>query len=459
MPKERPCLSEHSPCSTSSMMNAKDKGNSTNLLPLRDGKDTDDSSGRGSHCSSEKDSGYSDGSDWQQTDVEDQRTNRSQSRSSESTESSQQGQNQKLDQGAAGITTFPSTGQELAPIYILKNTVLKQLLSSPSLPHQADMIQKRGHLLWRNGSEETRRSSAPRMVLLHQPSLLPAHMQLHKPLSRYSATEKKKRGTYLPILNSYPRIAPHPSKKPPVKSPLVEESQIASKQASTKHKTDGLPATESLPDQKLFKQPKLVVSGQAGSSLTTDSQPSSSTASSSSHGSHFLSRLHSASSFLATKRLHKTGTTSTRHRRFLNTVEILRQSGLLDITLRTKELLRQSNATEQDIAQLRQHTELLCQTAGSHSFNDITGWEHLYKAMAESGNYPNLKLQQNLQILTHSDPGTQSETNVTADTDRVPGAGNSDVHQHSHSQQDTEFEATDKFPENVPFMPPDSSTD
>ncbi len=58
MPKEQPCLGEHSPCAASSK-NAKDKSNSTTLLAIRNNKDSDDSSGRGSRCSSEKDSGYS----------------------------------------------------------------------------------------------------------------------------------------------------------------------------------------------------------------------------------------------------------------------------------------------------------------------------------------------------------------------------------------------------------------
>lgn len=57
MPKEQPCLSECGPCTSSK--NAKDKSNSTTLLALRGAEDTDDSSGRGSRCSSEKDSGYS----------------------------------------------------------------------------------------------------------------------------------------------------------------------------------------------------------------------------------------------------------------------------------------------------------------------------------------------------------------------------------------------------------------
>lgn len=58
MPREQPCLSEPSPCPTSSK-NAKDKSKSATLLAACDAKEADSSSGRGSHCSSEKDSGYS----------------------------------------------------------------------------------------------------------------------------------------------------------------------------------------------------------------------------------------------------------------------------------------------------------------------------------------------------------------------------------------------------------------
>lgn len=81
---------------------------------------------------------------------------------------------------------------------------------------------------------------------------------------------------------------------------------------------------------------------------------------------------------------------SAKHRRFLNTVEILSQSGLLDITLRTQELLRQSNATEQDVAQLRQHALLLCQAAQAGA-QAPAAWAQLHQAMAESGCYPSLR--------------------------------------------------------------------
>lgn len=58
MLKREPHRTEHSPRATSSK-NAKNKSNSTTLLAMRNNKETDDSSGRGSCCSSEKDSGYS----------------------------------------------------------------------------------------------------------------------------------------------------------------------------------------------------------------------------------------------------------------------------------------------------------------------------------------------------------------------------------------------------------------
>lgn len=283
-------------------------------------------------------------------------------------------------------------------------------------------------------------------------------MQLRKPLSRNSVTEKKINDTYLPILNSYPRIAPHTNKKPPDKSLLTEESQNLSKRVCTEHKID-TPVTRSLPDQHLFKQPKFAISAsvQLCSSSTRGSQSSSSsTTSPSSQVSQSVSSPHSNSSSLTTRRLHRNGTSSTRHRRFLNTVEVLRQSGLLDITLRTKELLRQSNSTERDISQLRQHTELLWQAAGSQNLNGITVWEHLYQAMAKSGSYPNLA---NLQVLTQPDSAAQPESISHLFTSIPDPNQNCTVPQQFHSKQGRDFEASDKFSEKVTFMPPDSSTD
>lgn len=332
-------------------------------------------------------------------------------------------------------------------------------------------IQKTGKLPQRNGCGGTSSSGDAHLILLQQPNLLLATLQLHKPSFRKSdATGKKINGTYLPILNSYPRIAPHPSKKPPDKSSCTDESQNLSKRVCTEHKNDD--TLMNLPEQHLKKQPKLaaLTSGLPHSHSARDSQSSSSsTTVSSSWGS-------TSGSSISTRGPHRHGSSSgsgssTRHRRFLNTVEILKQSGLLDITLRTKELLRQSNTTERDIAQLRQHTELLCRAASNPtcSLNGLSAWEHVHRCMAESGNYPDLNILENVQIqeppsistgdikgplAAESSEGPPSHLFAT-----IPEPNRTcPVPQQSHSGQGRELEAGFKSSEKVTVMPPDSST-
>ncbi|XP_062274424.1 CLOCK-interacting pacemaker-like [Scomber scombrus] len=461
MPKEEPSFSERSPCVTSSK-NAKDKSNNSTMLAIRDTDGTDNSSVRGSCWSSEKDSGYSDnGSDWQQTDVEDHRGNRSQSRGS--AETSQSDQSQEHGQGNSGNPTLMSAGCELSRIYVINN--------------MPAMIQNRSQLLWRNRSRET---GGAHMI---QTASMQTNTQHHRPSSqKTNVTGKKISGTYLPILKSYPRIAPHPSKKQPDKTSSNDDSQNLSKRLCTKHESDHTPVTGNLLHQHLCKQPKLAVrtSGQPCASSTTDILSfSSPAAASSSMTSTSVSSQCTTSSFHATRGLHRNRITSTRHRRFLNTVEILKQSGLLDITLHTKELLRQSNATDRDIAQLRLHTELLCQAVRnpSCSLNGIMAWENLHRAMAESGRYPNLNIMQNLQTLSHPDSASKPESVTTGDASRPLTAEDSGmlqapllttrsepsqrcpVPQQSHTEQHREPEASKESSDKDTFMPPDSSTD
>ncbi|XP_033953431.1 CLOCK-interacting pacemaker isoform X2 [Pseudochaenichthys georgianus] len=449
MPKEAPCLSEHNP-SASSSKNAKNKSNSLTLMAMRETKDVDDSSGTGSRCSSEKDSGYSDGSDWQQTDVEDQR--------SEQANTSQTGQTKDLQQGNPGSPMLKTAGRELQPIYIINNMVLKK----------PDMIEKKVQLSRRNGSRGTGSSGFAHMIHSQHPRLLPASRELHKPLSRKShIIGKKINDTYLPILNSYPRIAPHPSKTPPDKSVSNDASQNLSKRVCTNHMNEEKTLIRSLPEQHLHEQPKEAVlthglpcpSSTSASSSSPTTVSSSPTTVSSSQGAPSGSTLHHTSSNLTSRGPHQNGTISTRHLRFLNTVQILRQSGLLDITLRTKELLRQSNATEQNIAQLRQHTELLCRAASDAPHSLSSTWEHLHRDMAMSGSYPNLKTLQNVQIPYHID-SSQPVSFSTGGSYAAEGSS----HLHStvpdpNSEKGREIEGDrNGLSENVTFTPPDSST-
>lgn len=104
-----------------------------------------------------------------------------------------------------------------------------------------------------------------------------------------------------------------------------------------------------------------------------------------------------------------------RHHRFLNTEEILSQLGLLDITLRTQDLLRQNASTERDIAQLRQHAHLLFQVVQAGA-DAPAAWEKLQQVMAESGHYPSLKCLPT----DSSNGGSQSKVEVEAATSTKP---------------------------------------
>uniref|UniRef100_UPI003AB0CC82 CLOCK-interacting pacemaker n=1 Tax=Centroberyx gerrardi TaxID=166262 RepID=UPI003AB0CC82 len=59
------------------------------------------------------------------------------------------------------------------------------------------------------------------------------------------------------------------------------------------------------------------------------------------------------------------GDSDTKRKRFCNTYNILSQSGLLDITLRTKELLRQNRRTQTELDRLKEHTDLFLQALQS----------------------------------------------------------------------------------------------
>ncbi|XP_061639315.1 CLOCK-interacting pacemaker [Phyllopteryx taeniolatus] len=408
-----------------SSKNAKDKSNSSTLRAMRETKDSDDCSDPGSRCSSEKDSGYSDnGSDWHQTNVTQQRNKRQTREVGDVTES---GQSQDGGKGKPGNPKRMPRGQTIQPIYILNNIALKQ----------PETIQKSGQLLWTNGSSEAIASGSTHMILFQQPSFMPAAtLQLHKPSSLKNSTTGKKVTTYLPILNSYPRIAPHPSKKPPDKSFLSDEAWILSKRVCTEYKGDLKPVSRS--------QELAVFTLEQSTSSTSSSSPTQETPNS--------APCSPSTSVLTSKGSQRSS--NTRHRRFLNTAEILRQSGLLDITLRTKELLGQSNTTEREIAELRQHTELLCQ-ATSSGLSGGAAWQNVHRTMAESNCYPDLKNLKYLQSLSHLESAGQSAgagKEAALSSDSTPKQNRACAEPHK------EFTSSDTYPEEVAFMPPDSST-
>ncbi|XP_029375662.1 CLOCK-interacting pacemaker-like isoform X2 [Echeneis naucrates] len=457
MPKEQGHFEERAAHSTSK--NAKDKSNSATLRAYQNRAHIQPS-GAGDmnnctlHCDSEKDSGYS----------EDQRSGVSKPHR----ESSKNLNNNSVN--AAGHNTPPY--EELVPIYIIKNLVVK-----PS--RQEQLLH--GPLAWGRAWHALSSAKAPtQLVLIQQPAMPVSSTTTPTPSSDQAAPDRVKtegnrrnqnhsiKNSYLPILNSYPRIAPHPRKESHEGKATLwvegvketgSEGQSHSKRAciaeeknealsttshllkpqqhqkegrvhsSSQYKGRGryssfpisshspLPSNASSPKQhKSHHCQQSSSSNRMGSSSVSSSQtpspPSSSNSPSSSSPSPSSSTAHSPYRLAP-------DSYSIRQRRFLNTAEILNQSGLLAITLRTKELLEQNAATEREIAQLRQHTHLLCQVAEANQrgFNNGSdSLDKLLQVMSESASYPNLDIDQ-LKVLSNSHQQSQTRTEKDKEKD------------------------------------------
>ncbi|XP_052007997.1 CLOCK-interacting pacemaker isoform X1 [Xyrauchen texanus] len=444
MPKEprgdaQGCVGERERTSRPASKNAKDKSNSATLLASKARAHAEqETNGRDSRCS-EKDSGYSDtGSDSLQTDADDQQR------------SVNEPQGHK---GLGGAEKCPLQGShllvsgtsELTPIFIIKNVVLKQ----PGQSGQKHILPP--SLSWGGGASSNQGST--HVLLLQQPGInqsAPLHIVKPQPQRTESKGVKKIKNTYLPILNSYPRIAPHPCKKNPEKPSVSRggntEDHILSKRVCTEEKRDEVSTTTEAPKQHPQKHPEnnmmfhshslsrslstgcetllsshqhrspchssspspsLSVSSPSVSSTQTLSPPSSNDLNPPLTQARKESHKHRQGTDANSGKGSSTLKGTARHRRFLNTVEILSQSGLLDITLRTQDLLRLNASTERDIAQLRQHVQLLCQAAQAGADSSVA-WEKLHQVMAESGHYPSLKCLPK----DSNDGGDQSQSKV-----------------------------------------------
>ncbi|XP_037329596.2 CLOCK-interacting pacemaker isoform X2 [Pungitius pungitius] len=353
MPKEQQRCSY-----ASSSKNAKNKSNRATLLATRDARDKDVSGGTSLRCSSEKDSGYSDG---QQTDVEDQE--KSQRRGGERAEPAQTRRNEGLRRWNPGKPSPTPEGRELPAVYIINNMVIQQ----------PDVIQNRDQPPQRSVAMEDGGSDAAHVILA------PAARQLHGLFPSSIITGRKMNGTYRAALTSYPPTAPLASKTAPDATQSNDESQNLSEGVYTKREVEDTPVTRSPLERHLCE--------------ASPDRPSSS--------SPTTGPLSQSPSVLKTRGPHRTASARTRQFRLHNAAEVLRRSGLLDITLRTKELLRQSNATARDLAELRRHTELLCRAVSDPGATP----EQLHRAMAESGSYPRIQILRGFQIPDSSDSG------------------------------------------------------
>ncbi|KAM6970530.1 CLOCK-interacting pacemaker [Aplochiton taeniatus] len=470
MPKEQGNFREQVSSGTSKK--AKDKSNSATLRASQNDLYRDKNglsiSGKMSTFESERDSGYSEtGSDSLQTDLDDDCS---------SVVKPYRVRSKPNNLGHS----MPVYGEQ-TPIYVIKNLMVntsgqEHLVHSP--------------LAWGVGWHSLPGPKTPtQLLLIEQPGMTTPVATPTPNLSLSLAQDQPKKGgsraknnqssknLYFPILNSYHRIAPRPTKEALEQvragkgtGEMKEnrrEGQSKSKRVCTEDKREvvsttsqllrtrqegnqreGRPhalsevyspshhqATSSAPQRHgcipSFNLPGHYSHQNSAESIgspsvsSTQTQPPlsyldsayfSSTSSSSKDRAHGPVPELSANTWSD----HHSDGSSTRQRRFHNTAEILSQTGLMAITLRTKALLRQNDATERDIAELRQHAELLCmavQAAQSspelpqqNAYKGPHPLDKLFQSMVQSGSYPSMDWNQ-LKILhyPHADKGVLAE--------------------------------------------------
>lgn len=277
----------------------------------------------------------------------------------------------------------------LSPMIIMNNVLLKQTVENPP-PLKS----------W--GVSPTVEVVQP---VVQQPQVVfiqPVVSRQTSPASKETASKHRRSKKYLPILKSYPKIAPHPgdntsssgrgtasssSSSPSSSSGSERCSTFTSGQRDKGQKektwrtlcgsstnsgssTPSLPATPGAVSPLLHSRLSLPATETSSSSSPVRERPSSAisqtefmTSLSFSHNSGSKNQnLPVAQDNSSSEDCSLTGVDSDmKRKRFCNTYNILSKSGLLDITLRTKELLRQNRRTQNDLDRLKEHTDLFLQ--------------------------------------------------------------------------------------------------
>lgn len=169
---------------------------------------------------------------------------------------------------------------------------------------------------------------------------------------------------YAPILKSYPKIAPHPADLSPRTSASSQSSPSSvynkrQRRHRRSHRLYSTPSPQPVPQTKpvsIFE----AANGQEATSLPllagTDPLP------------FYPDELGTASDSDAPS------SDCTRRKRFSNTYNILDKSGLLGITMRTKQLIKENKRTQGQLQQLHEQTGLLLEALSS---SDPSLWSRL----------------------------------------------------------------------------------
>ncbi|KAI5611264.1 CLOCK-interacting pacemaker, partial [Silurus asotus] len=276
--------------------------------------------------------------------------------------------------------------QSLSPMIIMNNVLLKQ----PSRDNPPSVKS------W---------GFSPAVEVVQQPQVVflqPVISQRTASEPKGPQSKRRKHKKYLPILKSYPKIAPHPGD-----SSCTSRSSSSTITASVKSSSSSSSCWDP-PDKDQQQAEQTSSSGSFTLNHTTPTrqhlespQPhtpltDSNTGSCSGVEKPTAERLEPATepTDICDKTLqtrpqaaleddvcqNTDSDTSEKRKRFCNTYNVLSKSGLLDITLRTKELIRQNRRTQVELDQLREHTNLFMEALQT---GDLCIWSKLQLSMQE----------------------------------------------------------------------------
>ncbi|XP_005797835.2 CLOCK-interacting pacemaker-like [Xiphophorus maculatus] len=265
----------------------------------------------------------------------------------------------------------------LSPMIIMNNFVLKQ--PSPMAPPEKQ---------W--GFPSSMEVMPQSQVVLLQP--LVSNGTNCSPKAGSDGMRQSK--SYTPILKSYPRIAPYPVDSP---SKTVETSRLIAsgtagyEQQQRRHHDPPRPDISPSPLSDLQMQAQAVCSFEASSnkshaeSQEQDSDKSLTAETETCSLANFtyeeLRSISDDGSIPAEKYQDPISMHSNKLKRFSNTYNILNKSGLLGITLRTKQLIKENKRTQGQLHLLQEQTALLLEALSSR---DPQLWTKLQASLQDT---------------------------------------------------------------------------
>ncbi|KAK7907243.1 hypothetical protein WMY93_015855 [Mugilogobius chulae] len=270
------------------------------------------------------------------------------------------------------LTVVGNSYSSLSRMIIMNNVVLKQ----PSDPPPA--------------LKPWRFSPAVEVVqpMVQQPQVVFLQPVVSSQSSSKTSNKHRRAKKYLPILKSYPKIAPRDTASTSLSSSSSSSSSSSTssvatnrisqndhKEISQRSRSNVVQNTSSnlpTPVSSLLQNQLSLPVAETSNNANPKDSPATIVRSSELATQPCLQVNHDRQALLQLEQSDQEAISGdgecegdVRRKRFCNTYNILSKSGLLDITLRTKELLRQNKRTQTDIERLKEQTDMFLQVLSS----------------------------------------------------------------------------------------------